>query len=440
MSAPRSIAARVALGVALAIACAGLAVGAVGLAMTELFGRSVEDTRLRDAALIFATELAEADADPATVAEDEGRELAHTGMLVAVFAREGGALLGGHAEVPHLAAGTCTETHGLRACAVAHGPWLAVAARAVESRQELRSVTALALALAVLLTTLVGTLLARTMARLALAPFLALTDDVAAIDPQRPSSERIARPTGVAEIDHLRAVLTATLDRLAASLDHARRFAGDAAHELRTPLTAIRGELDLVRERLEQQGDEPETLADLARAARTVERLGHLVERLLVLAHPDDEVLTHASFEAVDAVEDLVALRPAADRERIRLEHPTRPIVSGDASLFAAMVSAALDNALAYSRDAVVVRFGEQDGGLVLDIDDEGPGVPAADRERVFAPFERAADARGHRPAGHGLGLSLVAHVARRHGGAAAFVDKARGARLRITLPAPLAR
>jgi signal transduction histidine kinase len=117
-------------------------------------------------------------------------------------------------------------------------------------------------------------------------------------------------------------------------------------------------------------------------------------------------------------------------------------LMRGDPELLRAMVVNALDNALKFSGDAPVdVRLAPGSGGdgaadgestIVLEVHDRGPGVAPAQRERVFEPFFRA---QPDATPGHGLGLSLIGHIARAHGGSAAFVDSERGARLRLTLP-----
>ena len=96
----------------------------------------------------------------------------------------------------------------------------------------------------------------------------------------------------------------------------------------------------------------------------------------------------------------------------------------------------ALDNALKFSGVApVTVRLTASSAEIICEIRDSGPGVPRSERERVFEPFYRAAAVSSNGVRGYGLGLALIAHVARAHGGAASFVEVETGALLRLTFP-----
>ena len=98
------------------------------------------------------------------------------------------------------------------------------------------------------------------------------------------------------------------------------------------------------------------------------------------------------------------------------------------------LFSNALSNALKFGRKAEVTVF-EAEVDVVLQVDDDGPGVAPDQRTRVFEPFVRAPLAVERHISGHGLGLALISHVARRHGGSARFIDADAGARLEIRLP-----
>lgn len=425
MSLTRSIWGRVVLATTLAAVLAGATVAIVGLALDHLLAAAREDARLTEAAQTLAAELLDPHADPAWVAADETRELAGTGIVVAVF--EGNALLAGEQAVRRPTGGACAELDTLRVCEVEAGPWVAVAGRASALHAEQRATFALALALAVLFSTLSSALGARLVARWSVAPLVSLTDRVGALDLEHVSSAQLGAPSDVQEVEALRAALARTLDELALALEHARRFAGHAAHELRTPLTAIAGELELTAENVSAADD----VESITRAQRTVARLSRLVERLLALSRPRGD-LAREPLVVAELLEELIAELPSAQRDRVQVV-ASSALVSGDRALLGAMISAGLDNALKFSEGPVEVRVEERAGRVVLEIDDEGPGVPLEARERVFEAFERGAQRGAAR--GHGLGLALVRHVASLHGGSARFVEGAHGARLRMELP-----
>lgn len=427
-----SISWRVARTNALSVALAGIVVALAGIALDQALYRFREDDHLFEAARIFAAELAEPGADPLAVAADETREYADAGIRMALF--DGTERLFGDARIGRPAVGQCIGAAAMRACAVsAPGRRVAVAARADAQRPEQRATLLLSLALAVVLTTALGAGVAGRLARWSLAPLERLSARVSRIDAVGASDAHFGPDEGVAEVDHLRATLTATFVRLAAALGHAQRFAGDAAHELRTPLTTVRTELDLLAERIDVEVDS----AAVNRVRRTTERLALLVERLLVLAQPADALQAAEPVDMRDLAEDFRAEQPPETRARITIDAMDGlPPLSGDPTLLAVMLGCGIENALKFSNDGpVLVRLAKVDDALLLEIDDEGPGVPHAERESLFRPFHRSPSARARNTPGHGIGLSLVAHVAALHRGRASFEDGARGARLRIVLP-----
>lgn len=223
------------------------------------------------------------------------------------------------------------------------------------------------------------------------------------------------------------------------SEERMRRFVGDASHELRTPLTSIRGFAELYR-----QGALPSP-ADVDRAMSRVEseaaRMGLLVEDLLLLARLDQQrPLERRDVDlleiATDAVHDARAVSP--DRvitlEAVAAGAP--PVVSGDAARLRQVVGNLVANALTHTDAAVTVRLATHDRRAVLEVADNGPGIPAEDRDRVFERFYRADTSRTRTSGGTGLGLSIVAALVAAHGGTVE-VDETPGggATFRVTLP-----
>jgi two-component system OmpR family sensor kinase/two-component system sensor histidine kinase QseC len=216
------------------------------------------------------------------------------------------------------------------------------------------------------------------------------------------------------EIAPLASALNALLARLSSSLDSQRAFVADAAHELRSPLTALKLQLELLR-----RADDAET-REAARIAigEGIGRASRLVEQLLALARSEpDAVLpverVDLAAAARQAIDDTT---PFADSRSVSIALIAHggACVKGDPVALNLLVRNLVDNAVRYSPTAsrVEVRVRQQSGEVVLEVDDAGPGIPDAERERVFDRFYRRADAAG---AGSGLGLAIVRSVASAH-------------------------
>jgi len=225
------------------------------------------------------------------------------------------------------------------------------------------------------------------------------------------------------------------------SEDRMRRFVADASHELRTPLTSIRGFAELYR-----QGalTEPQ---DVARAMGRVEdeaaRMGLLVEDLLLLVRLDQQrALEHQPVDllqlAGDAVHDASAVDPSRSVQLIADTPDAEPVVLGDQARLRQVVGNLVGNALMHTPPGtpVAVRVGTEPGWAVLDVVDAGPGIPAADRPRVFERFFRADASRTRAAGGSGLGLSIVAALVAAHAGTVEVLETpGGGATLRVRLP-----
>ncbi len=420
-----SLATRVAWATALMVPAAGAVVVLVSWLIAGSMAAEAEDTRLRDAAGVFARELEADGADPMAIAIDETDELVHTGIRVAV--QEDGAHLTGDAALGLVEAGACRDRGSLRVCGVRAGAWVAVAGRARSLGREPAELVLPAGLVSVLLTSLLGGAIAYGLGRRLAAPVSRLQAAVAAVPLDDPASAALGSDDGVAEIDALRAAMTRAFHELGGALARERGFVRDAAHELRTPLTLVLGELDLVAEQLEP-GDREGVL----RARRVAARLAVLVERLLLLARPEQTVADE-EIDLSELLEDACDNVSLAARERVRIAS-TDVVVRGDRALLAAMVGNAVENALKFSTGEVRIEVAERGEHVAIVVEDEGPGISKEDRERVFLPFFRTRQARGGSAAGHGIGLALVSHAAALHGGSARFADVPRGARLEIEI------
>jgi signal transduction histidine kinase len=222
-----------------------------------------------------------------------------------------------------------------------------------------------------------------------------------------------------------------------------RQFAADASHELRTPLTTIRGYAELYR----QGALGPEQLPDaMRRIEQEAQRMSTLVAELLELARLDRTSsldLAEADLTAVvrDAVADARAVEP--DRP-VQSEAPEALIAVVDEARIRQVLANLLTNVREHTpaRTAVAVRLAPVRGGVVLEVSDAGPGMPAQDAARAFDRFHRGGDRadaglNGSGSGGSGLGLSIVQAIAVAHGGQATLESwPGRGTRVRIWLPA----
>ena len=229
------------------------------------------------------------------------------------------------------------------------------------------------------------------------------------------------------ELQPLAASLNALLARLDATLSAQRRFTADAAHELRTPLAALKLQVELA----ERAPDGPTRTAALAELKRGVDRAARLTEQLLTLARLEPEAPTRA-FGDVDlsalARDAVVARAPLALDKRIDLgvARTTPATVRGDPASLAMLLANRLDNALRYTPEGgrVDVAVDDDRAGAVLTVTDTGPGIPAAERERVFERFHRGTAAGDAADAGgSGLGLSIVRRIADAHGATVTLGD-----------------
>jgi two-component system OmpR family sensor kinase len=232
--------------------------------------------------------------------------------------------------------------------------------------------------------------------------------------------------------------LNALLSRLDSSIRGQKRFLADAAHELRTPLTAV----DLqIQNALETQG-EVELGTLLGKMKKGIDRSTSMVNQLLAVSRTEEDVLRE-HIEKVDLMKIVRAVlaeyRPLMDRRRISIvldESRDSIILEGNSYGLKTMISSLIDNAVKYSpsESRVTVDVHIHDGELYLEIEDEGPGIPVKEREKVFRRFYRY---HGERALGSGLGLAIAKNVADYHGGRISIRDGngGKGTRIVVTIP-----
>ena len=222
---------------------------------------------------------------------------------------------------------------------------------------------------------------------------------------------RLPVPSQHDEIHDLAVTLNSMLDRLAAARARQRSFVADAAHELRSPLASMQTQLE-VAQRL---GESPAT--DDLRAE--VLRMSGLVEDLLVLARLDAEVAPAAGREDIDVATLLttVSQHYAGARVPVTVRRAERLVVHGHRDELHRALANLVDNAVRHASGAVELSARSEGSVVVLSVDDDGTGIPEADRERVFERFTRLDEARDRDEGGSGLGLAIVQELVRRSDG-----------------------
>ncbi len=234
--------------------------------------------------------------------------------------------------------------------------------------------------------------------------------------------ERLAVPESADEIRALAVTLNDMLDRLAAARGRQRAFVADSAHELRSPLASLRTQLE-VAQRLGEGGElATDLLAD-------VTRLAALVEDLLLLARAGSDARPPSRRESLDVRALLVATASRYVDARVPVSVSGGPAVyaSVNAEELARVVANLVDNAVRHARSSVVLAVRAEGGRAVLTVVDDGPGIPAGERERVFERFARLDDARDRDAGGTGLGLAIVRELLRRSGGSISLEDNPDG-------------
>lgn len=276
------------------------------------------------------------------------------------------------------------------------------------------------------------------LARRAMRPVERMTTRAAGISADR-LQERLHVPDTGDEIARLAVTLNTMLERIERGVDEQRRLVADASHELRTPLAVMRSELDvsLLTEELS-----PGARRALESAREEVERMSRTVDDLLVLASADEGRLD-LLLEPIDLRE--LAGATARSLARLAEGHGVDFEIEGDAALALAdperlrhALRNLVHNAIEFSPEGAMVgvRTWASEGEAAIGVDDEGPGVSAELRERIFDRFFRADPSRARRSGGSGIGLALVREVAIAHGGRVWVQPRApRGSTFVLALP-----
>ncbi|ROO89143.1 signal transduction histidine kinase [Actinocorallia herbida] len=245
--------------------------------------------------------------------------------------------------------------------------------------------------------------------RRALRPVEAIRARLAGITAAGDLAARVPVPASRDEIARLATTTNRTLAALERSAERQRRFVADASHELRTPIASLRAQLEIAREH--------PGLLDLDGTILDVHRLQHLAADLLLLARLDaaDPGPPAVPVSLADLVAETLAARPATDRVPVVHRALADPWVSVRPRHLTRALGNLLDNAQRHAASRVTVTVSAEPGPApraVLAVHDDGPGVPPADRDRIFERFVRLDAARATDEGGAGLGLPLARELA----------------------------
>jgi signal transduction histidine kinase len=269
-----------------------------------------------------------------------------------------------------------------------------------------------------------------------LRPVEALRRSAEGISAGRGAVGPLPVPDGDDEVHRLAVTLNGMLDRLEAGRTRQRAFVADAAHELRSPITSLRTQLEVAAHL-----DEPVVTTDLL---DDIGRLERLVADLLLLARADEGDPKLRNVETIDLgelVDEAVADFHGA-RVTVTAGEPADPVWTiGEPVALRRVLDNLITNAVRHATSAVIVTVEPlvDADSVRLTVVDDGPGIPAEDRERVFDRFTRLDNARNRDQGGAGLGLAIVRELLRVHGGTITLGDADPGLRVDVDLPAATA-
>ena len=268
----------------------------------------------------------------------------------------------------------------------------------------------------------------------ALAPVEAIRSEVDEISTTE-LHRRVPVPGAEDEIARLAGTMNRMLARLEDGQARQRRFVADAAHELRSPVASIRQHAEVGRAHPDRS-----SIAELSdTVVAESERVQRLVDDLLLLARVDEHRLDLAA-RPVD-VDDVVFAEASRLRSDTTLRIDTRQVsagrIQGDEVALQRIVRNLGDNAARHASTTVAFELTDTDGTVELVVDDDGPGIPPVDRQRIFERFVRLDEARSRDHGGTGLGLAIVAELVAAHQATIELTDSPLGgARFRVRFPA----
>jgi signal transduction histidine kinase len=322
----------------------------------------------------------------------------------------------------------------------------------VQLLRQVRTTIFFAIPMALLVSIVAGFLLARR----SLAPLDAIVNRTATITAAN-LDDRLPVVNPHDELGRLAQIINDLLGRVGDAFRTQRQFVADASHELRTPIAIIRGEADVTLRRSERTPQEYREALGVIHGESV--RLSRIVDDLFLLARVDaggetgrGDALRRDTVDVPELVLDATrSVRSLADAQQVTLAvepavEPSPTLVHGDAALLRRLLLNLLDNALKHTPGgrAITVRQIREGTQVRLLVSDDGPGIPAEQRERVFERFvhgvhERPAggvvSSNGAGGAGAGLGLAIAQAIAQAHGGHITLLDVSPGATFEVALP-----
>jgi heavy metal sensor kinase len=304
---------------------------------------------------------------------------------------------------------------------------------------EILVVLVLGLPLIVALAGIGGYLLARR----ALAPIGHLASEARRITADR-LNDRLSVPNQNDEIGRLAAVINDTFARLQSSFEKLRRFTADASHELRTPLAVIRGIGEVGLGETRSAAEYKEAMGSML---EEVDRLTSLVDTLLRLSYGDAGTvrLSRESFNLAQLTREVatsLGILAEERKQRLHVAVADEPSVTADRLVLREAITNVIDNAIKYSPESSTIDIAVFSEGshAVITVTDQGPGIPAEYRHRIFDRFFRVDEARSRDRGGTGLGLAIAKWAVEVNGGHIQVEDGAYGGsvfRLMLPLSAP---
>ncbi|WP_308164159.1 sensor histidine kinase [Nonomuraea sediminis] len=265
--------------------------------------------------------------------------------------------------------------------------------------------------------------------RKALEPVKTMKNELAEIT-ETDLGRRVPPTAHQDELDDLAKTINDTLDRLEGAVEQQRRFASDASHDLRSPITAMRAQVEdalMHPEDADWQGTGQALLTSL-------DRLQAIVTDLLTLARLDAGAPgRNEPLDLAVLVEEELARRPRG--KQVNLGLAPGVAIQGDRLRLARLLTNLLDNAERHADATITVSVFREGGMAVLEVEDDGAGIPLDQRELVFRRFTRLDASRNVDAGGTGLGLAIAREVARAHGGSLTIEDSEVGARFVLHIP-----